>query len=363
MMQQILPINRDYSELVQQIKAWASELGFVSTRITHAHLPEAAEQHLTGWLAQGFHGEMDYMQRHGLMRVRPQELVPGALSVISVKMPYWPKNSQRPRAVLQDAEAAYISRYALGRDYHKVVRHRLQKLAERLSDAANAAGCRVFCDSAPIAEAALAAQAGAGWQGKHTLLIDKDQGSLFFLGELVTDLPLPVDAKQSNHCGRCSRCMDVCPTQAIVAPYSVDARRCISYLTIELKTIIPEPFRKLIGNRIYGCDDCQLVCPWNRFAVTAKEMDFSIRHGLDNISLVELFHWTEEEFKTRMAGSAIYRIGYAKWLSNIAIALGNAPYSETNLQALSRHIHSVEPIVQEAVQWALGQQNRRRSAE
>ena len=304
-MQQIVPVNRDYPELARQVKVWATELGFLSARVAPACLPETATQHLTEWLAQGFHGEMDYMQRHGQLRVRPQELVPGTLSVISVKMPYWPVDSKSTGAVLNNPDAAYISRYALGRDYHKVVRNRLQQLATRLSEAVGPLGYRVFCDSAPVAEVSLAAQSGAGWRGKHTLLIDQHKGSLFFLGELFTDLPLPADAPDTDHCGRCTRCMQVCPTQAIIAPYTLDARRCISYLTIELKTAIPEPLRPLIGNRIYGCDDCQLACPWNRFAAQAAEVDFAVRNGLDDALLVDLFRWSEDEFKQRMAGSPI----------------------------------------------------------
>lgn len=356
-MQQIVPVNRDYPELARQVKAWATELGFLSARITPASLPDAAIQRLTQWLAQGFHGEMDYLSRHGQLRVCPQDLVPGTLSVISVKMPYWPAESKPAETVLNNPDAAYISRYALGRDYHKVVRGRLQRLAERLAEAIGPLGYRVFCDSAPVAEVSLAAQAGAGWQGKHTLLIDQEKGSLFFLGELFTDLPLLADEPGNDHCGRCTRCIQVCPTRAIIAPYTLDARRCISYLTIELKTAIPEPLRPLIGNRIYGCDDCQLVCPWNRFAVPAAEADFAVRNGLDDVTLVELFRWSEEAFRQRMAGSAIYRIGYHKWLSNIAVGLGNAPYSAEIVQTLTLRADAAEELVREPVRWALQQQH------
>ncbi|MFC3625504.1 tRNA epoxyqueuosine(34) reductase QueG [Vogesella amnigena] len=342
--------------MAHQIKAWALELGFAEARITRAVLPAEAETTLAAWLAEGCHGEMDYMARHGALRLRPTELVPGTLRVISLRMHYWPAEARQAEAILADGAKAYISRYALGRDYHKVIRNRLQKLAERISAADPAHQFRVFTDSAPLAEVALAAQAGMGWRGKHTLLINKQQGSLFFLGEILTNLPLPEDDSEPGHCGRCTRCIDICPTGAIVAPYKVDARRCISYLTIELKGVIPEPLRPLIGNRVYGCDDCQLACPWNRFAVPTAEADFAVRHGLDDSSLLELFGWDEATFQTRMAGSPIYRIGYAKWLSNLAIGLGNAPYAADIVAALQSRLNHADERVQESVRWALQRQ-------
>lgn len=348
--------NENYRHLASQIKLWASELGFADARITRAELPAEAETALAAWLAEGCHGEMDYMARHGMLRLRPAELVPGTLRVISLRMHYWPAGACDADTVLADGNSAYVSRYALGRDYHKVIRNRLQKLAERISAADPAHQFRVFTDSAPLAEVALAAQAGQGWRGKHTLLLNKQQGSLFFLGEILTNLPLPEDDSEPGHCGRCTRCIDICPTGAIVAPYKVDARRCISYLTIELQGVIPEPLRPLIGNRVYGCDDCQLACPWNRFAVPTAEADFAVRHGLDNVSLLELFGWDEATFLARMAGSPIYRIGYAKWLSNLAIGLGNAPYDAAIVVALQQREGSENDWVRESVAWALQRQ-------
>ena len=313
----------------------------------------AAEAELNDWLAAGFHGEMDYMASHGTKRSRPAELVPGTASVITARMNYSPE-AVPMEDVLADGRRAAISRYALGRDYHKLLRARLQKLAERIGAEIGPFGHRVFTDSAPVLEVPLAEKSGLGWRGKHPLLIHREAGSTFFLGELYTDLPLPSDAPQEEHCGSCRACLDLCPTQAIVAPYTVDARRCISYLTIELKDAIPEELRPLIGNRIYGCDDCQLACPWNRFARRSVETDFSVRHGLDSASLVELFAWTEAEFKSRLAGSAIYRIGHERWLRNIAVALGNAPNSPVIVAALeSRRDHPSE-LVREHVAWALG---------
>ncbi|MGL6069980.1 tRNA epoxyqueuosine(34) reductase QueG [Craterilacuibacter sp.] len=345
--------NVDYPELAAQIKAWSQELGFDGVRITRATLPAEAGERLQAWLDAGYHGEMDYMARHGLMRVRPAELVPGALTVVSLRMNYWPGEARAAEAVLADPEAAYLSRYALGRDYHKVLRNRLQQLSERVRTAASALGGRVFTDSAPIAEVALATQGGLGWRGKHTLLLTREQGSLFFLGEIVTDLPLPEDIEEPAHCGSCTRCIDVCPTQAIVAPYQLDARRCISYLTIELAGAIPAELRPLIGNRVYGCDDCQLVCPWNRFAVASGEADFAVRHGLDDVSLSTLFAWSEDDFKTRMAGSPIYRIGYERWLRNLAVGLGNAPSTPAVLAALAARREDASALVREHVAWAL----------
>ena len=342
----------DGVELATQIRQWGRELGFDAIGIAGTAL-DAAEAELQAWLAAGFHGEMDYMASHGARRSRPAELVPGTVSVITARMNYLPQ-AVPMETVLADGTRAAISRYALGRDYHKLLRARLQKLAERIAAEVGPFGHRVFTDSAPVQEVALASMSGLGWRGKHTLLLTREAGSWFFLGELYTDLPLPADRPQEEHCGSCRACLDACPTQAIVAPYTVDARRCISYLTIELKDAIPEELRPLIGNRIYGCDDCQLACPWNRFARRTVETDFSVRHGLDSASLVELFAWTEAEFKSRLAGSAIYRIGHERWLRNIAVALGNAPGSPEVIAALaSRRDHPSE-LVREHVAWALG---------
>ena len=342
----------DGVELTARIRQWGRELGFDAVGFADTTL-DTAEAELQAWLAAGFHGEMDYMASHGTKRSRPAELVPDTVSIITARMNYLPQAAPM-EAVLADGTRAAISRYALGRDYHKLLRARLQKLAERIAAEIGPFGHRVFTDSAPVQEVALAEQSGLGWRGKHTLLIHREAGSYFFLGELYTDLPLPADRPQEDHCGSCRACLDICPTQAIVAPYTVDARRCISYLTIELKGAIPEELRPLIGNRIYGCDDCQLACPWNRFARRTVETDFSVRHGLDSASLVELFAWTEAEFKSRLAGSAIYRIGHERWLRNIAVALGNAPNSPVIVAALeSRRDHPSE-LVREHVAWALG---------
>ncbi len=341
----------DGVELAARIRQWGQELGFDAIGSASTAL-DAAETELQAWLAAGFHGEMDYMASHGTKRSRPAELVPDTVSIITARMNYLPQAAPM-EAVLADGTRAAISRYALGRDYHKLLRARLQKLAERIAAEIGPFGHRVFTDSAPVQEVALADQSGLGWRGTHTLLIHREAGSYFFLGEIYTDLPLPADRPQEEHCGSCRACLDVCPTQAIVAPYTVDARRCISYLTIELKGAIPEELRPLIGNRIYGCDDCQLACPWNRFARRTVETDFSVRHGLDSASLVELFAWTEAEFKSRLAGSAIYRIGHERWLRNIAVALGNAPNSPVIVAALeSRRDHPSE-LVREHVSWAL----------
>ncbi len=337
--------------LAARIRQWGRALGFDAVGIAGTAL-DAAEAELQAWLAAGFHGEMDYMASHGTKRSRPAELVPGTVSVVTACMNYLPQ-AVPMETVLADGARAAISRYALGRDYHKLLRARLQKLAERIAAEIGPFGHRVFTDSAPVQEVALASMSGLGWRGKHTLLMTREAGSYFFLGELYTDLPLPADPRQAEHCGSCRACLDVCPTQAIVAPYTVDARRCISYLTIELKGAIPEELRPLIGNRVYGCDDCQLACPWNRFARRTAETDFSVRHGLDNASLVELFAWSAEEFKSRLAGSAIYRIGFERWLRNLAVGLGNAPSSPEVIAALaSRRDHPSE-LVREHVAWAL----------
>ncbi|GHD65770.1 tRNA epoxyqueuosine(34) reductase QueG [Jeongeupia chitinilytica] len=343
----------DVRELAASIKVWGRELGFARVAITGTDLSHA-EAGLAAWLEAGFHGEMDYMARHGMKRARPAELVPGTKTVVSVFLPYRPPGVSSSEAVLMDGEKAHISRYALGRDYHKVLRNKLQKLADRVGATIGPFGHRVFVDSAPVLEVELATQAGLGWRGKHTLLINRDYGSYFFLGELFTDLELPLDPPEENeHCGRCTKCLVACPTQAIVAPYTVDARRCISYLTIELHGAIPEEFRPMIGNRVYGCDDCQLCCPWNRFAVDTAEPDFHVRNGLDDVTLVELFAWSEADFKERLAGSPIYRIGYARWLRNLAVGLGNAPTTPAVLAALAARADDADEMVREHVAWAL----------
>lgn len=346
------------------LQAWAHALGFAAIGVSGIELGED-EAHLLDWLQAGCHGEMDYMQRHGTLRSRPHELLPGTLRVISVRMDYLPEGQSQAEAVLADPQLGYVSRYALGRDYHKLMRNRLQKLAERIADAIGPFGYRVFTDSAPVLEKALARNAGLGWIGKHSNLIDSKSGSWFFLGEILTDLPLPVDAAASNHCGSCMRCLSACPTQAIVAPYRVDARRCISYLTIELHGAIPEEFRPDIGNRIYGCDDCQLACPWNKFAKLTGERDFHARHALDATGLIDLFAWSEEDFMRKTEGSAIRRIGHERWLRNIAIALGNAPPSLSVLASLATRAGHPSELVREHVAWALMRQRQalNRSAE
>lgn len=333
-------------------------LGFDQIGITDTQL-QAEEAYHQAWIANGFHGEMDYMAKHGMKRTRPAELVPNTMRVISARLDYFPPNALASEQVLQDSSKAFISRYALARDYHKVMRHKLQKLCEKIQGNINQQALnfeyRVFADSAPVLEVALAEKAGLGWRGKHTLLINKEAGSWFFLGEIYTNLPLTIDTPASNHCGTCKSCMDVCPTQAIVAPYQVDARRCISYLTIELKTSIPMEFRSLIGNRVYGCDDCQLYCPWNKFAETSREPDFAIKNGLDDISLIDCFSWSEQTFKTKLAGSAIYRIGYTQWLRNITIGLGNAQTTPAVVAALQTRLNDGSAILREHITWALAQ--------
>lgn len=352
----------DPGRLARQVKQWGRELGFQQVGIAGVDLTEA-EEHLRAWLARGFHGAMRYMERHGSKRSRPAELLPGTVSVISARLDYLPPVARRAEEVLGDPRLGYVSRYALGRDYHKTLRRRLQHLADRLKAAAGQLGCRVFVDSAPVLEKALARNAGLGWIGKHTNLIHREAGSWFFLGEIYTDLPLAIDPpQQEEHCGRCTACIDVCPTRAIVAPYQLDARRCISYLTIELRGPIPEPLRAPIGNRIFGCDDCQLVCPWNRFAKPAVEEDFQVRHGLDAPDLVALFAWTQEQFLRYTEGSAIRRIGYECWLRNVAVALGNAPRSDEIVAALDARREYPSAMVREHVLWALQQQARRREA-
>ncbi len=331
----------------------ARALGFTGLGIASVEIPED-ERHLLRWLEAGFHGEMGYMQRHGALRARAQELAPGSVRVISVRMDYWPGPAAADaNAALADPLQGYVTRYALGRDYHKVMRTALARLAESLLDRIGPFGYRVCVDSAPVLEKALARNAGLGWIGKHTNLIARDAGSWFFLGEILTDLPLPMDQPASAHCGSCQACMPACPTGAIVAPYRLDARRCISYLTIEHRSAIPEALRPLLGNRIYGCDDCQLVCPWNKFAQAAHHPDFKVRHELDRASLAELFAWTEAEFETRMRGSAIRRIGYERWSRNIAVALGNAPPAAEVTGELQRRRNDSSALVREHVEWAL----------
>jgi epoxyqueuosine reductase len=349
-----MPSPTDHIELAARIKRWGMALGFQQVGISATDLADD-EAHLLNWLAAERHGEMEYMHRHGVKRSRPAELHAGTLRVISVRMDYDPPQARDAWEVLADPALAYVSRYALGRDYHKLLRARLQKLAERIADETGPFGYRAFVDSAPVMEKALARNSGLGWIGKHTNLINRSAGSWFFLGELFTDLPLPVDGPASEHCGTCTRCIDICPTQAIVAPNQLDARRCDSYLTIELRGSIPVEFRRAMGNRIYGCDDCQLVCPWNKFAKKSAEPDFIARHGLDSVSLIELFAWSEEEFLKNTEGSAIRRIGHECWLRNIAVALGNAPRSPDIIDALAARANHESELVREHVRWALEQ--------
>jgi epoxyqueuosine reductase len=388
------PVTRHHDEaqlaaLASRIRDWGRELGFGAVGISDIDLSHA-EAGLAAWLDAGCHGEMDYMAKHGMKRARPAELVAGTRRVISVRMAYLPASSGArkgyesavadvqhdwrldERMRLEDPAAAIVSIYARGRDYHKVMRNRLQQLAERIEAEIGPYGYRVFTDSAPVLEVELAQKAGTGWRGKHTLLLQRDAGSLFFLGEIFVDVPLPTDADTSPetapetpgaHCGSCTRCIGACPTGAIVAPYQVDARRCISYLTIELKGSIPQDLRPLIGNRVYGCDDCQLVCPWNKFAQAAPVADFDVRHGLDRASLVELFGWSAGDFDTRMQGSAIRRIGYECWLRNLAVGMGNALRAARDtlsadaraaiVDALRQRLDDPSPLVREHVEWAL----------
>jgi len=342
----------DPAAIRAQLALRACELGFAGVGVTGIELA-ADEHHLDAWLAAGWHGEMGYMARHGQRRSHPAQLLPGTLRVVSARMDYWPGEARGANEVLADHSLGYVSRYALGRDYHRLMRKALQQLADSLATLARPHGHRVYCDSAPVLEKALARNAGLGWIGKHTNLIARDAGSWFFLGEIYTDLELPIDEPASAHCGSCTACMPACPTGAIVAPWKLDARRCISYLTIELHGPIPEELRPAIGNRIYGCDDCQLVCPWNRYAQAAANPDFKVRHGLDAARLVDLFAWTSAEFDSRMRGSAIYRIGYERWLRNLAVALGNAPTSPEVTAALSARRGDPSELVREHVRWAL----------
>ena len=353
------PNDIDYSSLAADIKRWGAECGFQQVGISSIDLA-ADETHLLNWLAAERHGEMGYMARHGVKRSRPDELLAGTVRVVSVRMDYDPPGARDAWEVLDQPELGYVSRYALGRDYHKVLRGRLQQLADRIAGQVGPFGYRAFVDSAPVLEKALARNAGLGWIGKHTNLLSSAAGSWFFLGELYTDLPLPVDSPAAEHCGTCVRCIEICPTRAIVAPYELDARRCISYLTIELRDSIPLELRPLLGNRIYGCDDCQLVCPWNKFARAAAHPDFKTRHKLDASRLSDLFAWTEAQFLERTEGSAIRRIGYERWLRNIAVALGNAPATAENSAALAARADDPSELVREHVRWSLNEHASRR---
>lgn len=348
------PTLPDPTLLARRVRELAREFGFQRCGISGIELSQD-EAHLRDWLAKGLYGSMEWMARHGSLRARPDELVPGTLRVISVGLDYGRNDGEEAWHTLAEGERAYVARYALGRDYHKLMRQRLQKLADRIQQEVGPFGHRVFVDSAPVLERALARDAGLGWIGKHTCLIDKNGGSWFFLGEIYVDLPLPVDLPAEAHCGTCMRCIDICPTQAIVAPYRLDARRCISYLTIEHEGAIPEELRKPMGNRIFGCDDCQLVCPWNKFAKRHDEPDFRARNDLDIATLPQLFAWTEQEFLERTEGSAIRRSGHERWLRNIAVALGNAPGSDAVLGALASRRDEASPVVREHVAWALQQ--------
>jgi epoxyqueuosine reductase len=340
--------------LKADIVRWGTDLGFQQIGVSDTDL-SLAESRLQEWLAQDFHGDMHYMHKHGDKRSKPEKLIPGTLRVISVRMDYLPESQQHASELLDHDTKAYLSRYALGRDYHKVLRRRLQQLATRIEKQIGDYGYRVFVDSAPVLEKPIAEKAGIGWIGKHTNVINKDAGSWFFLGELYTDLPLPIDENASGHCGTCTACLDVCPTDAIVAPYKLDARRCISYLTIESREAIPVEFRAAMGNRIYGCDDCQLFCPWNKFAEQSAEADFAPRHGLEAAELSELFMWSEARWLEKTAGSAIRRIGFESWLRNIAVALGNAATTPAVVEALRSRLDSASDLVREHIEWALAQ--------
>ena len=350
-----MQLAAEHSRIGARLPALAREFGFEQAGVAGIDLAEA-EARLERWLELGRHGAMDWMARHGRKRTRPADLLPGTLRVLCFRMRYWPRKAAPPLSVLADPGKAYISRYALGRDYHRLMRRRLQKLAERIASLAGPMGYRVFVDSAPVMEKPLAAQAGLGWMGKHTNLIDRREGSWFFLGEIYTDLPLPVDRPVTDHCGSCRACLDICPTGAIVAPYQLDARRCISYLTIEHPGPIPLELRPLIGNRVFGCDDCQLVCPWNRHARPSEEAAFAPRNGLDNARLTRLFAWDEAQWRERTRGSALRRAGYTGWLRNLAVALGNAARSAPVIAALRRRASHPSDLVREHVRWALSRQ-------
>ncbi len=347
------------ADISQQIKQLGQDCGFQACAITTTALDQE-HVHYQRWIERHYHGEMSYMARNIDKRLAPQKLVDHTLSVICLRMDYLPQPSEQSIALLDHPHKAYISRYALGRDYHKLIRKRLQQMANRLTDLIGDFGYRVFTDSAPVLEKALAARAGLGWRGKHSNLIDRERGSWFFLGEIFTDLPLPSDAPVEPHCGDCSACIDKCPTRAIVEPYVVDARRCISYLTIEHHSAIPLEFRRAIGNRIYGCDDCQLYCPWNRFEKMTGETDFHARHGLDDIGLLHCFEWSEQQFLSRFEGSPIRRIGFDKWRSNIAIALGNAAFNPHIISSLQQALDGASEVLNEHILWAIAQQKLKR---
>lgn len=348
----------DLHALADSIKEWGKALGFQDVGITDLDLSQHRES-LQKWLDKGYHGDMEFMQRNVDKRLQPDLLQPGSVRAICVRMDYLPKGALFAK-VLKNPQLGYVSRYALGRDYHKLMRKRLKKLGDQIKDAFATTDFRPFVDSAPVLERPLAEKAGLGWTGKHSLLLDSKDGSWFFLGELLINLPLPVDTPQPEQCGKCTACMTICPTQAIVEPYVVDARRCISYLTIELKDAIPEEFRRPMGNRIYGCDDCQLICPWNRYATPTDETDFAPRHQLHAPELIELFSWDEETFLRQTEGSPIRRIGHQRWQRNIAVALGNAPHSEAVVASLTSQLHRVSPLVREHIEWALAEQNAKR---
>lgn len=349
----------DWQAFAEQIKSWGLELGFQQVGIAGTELSGHAE-HLQRWLAQNFHGEMQYMERHGDKRAQPAQLLEGTRSVIAVRMDYLPP-ALATEQCLQENQRAFVARYALGRDYHKLMRNRLQQLANRISEQVGVFGYRAFVDSAPVLEKALAEQAGLGWIGKNTLLINSKAGSYFFLGELYTDLPLPTDAPASFHCGSCSACLDICPTGAFVGPFQLDARKCIAYLTIEYSGTIPIEFRTAMGNRIFGCDDCQMVCPWNKFSRQTAEKDFYPRHQLDSARLLDLFAWSETQFLERFSGSAIRRTGYIGWLRNIAVALGNAEHSVEIINALNERkaFFAENALLVEHMEWALQQQQQK----
>lgn len=346
--------NQAQNAFIRQLEGWGHDLGFQQLGISNIDLTEA-ESHLQQWLGQSYHGEMEWMASHGLKRSRPALLEAGTCSVISVRMDYFPPATADSELVLNHPELAYISRYALGRDYHKVLKSRLKQLAKQIQQSVGDFGYRVFVDSAPVLEKPIAVKAGLGWVGKHSNILNRDAGSWFFLGEIYTDLELPETGAQQEHCGHCTACIEVCPTQAIVAPYQVDARRCISYLTIELKGSIPSEFRQAIGNRIYGCDDCQLICPWNRFSQVSTENDYQVRNGLDCERLLVLFAWTEDMFLEKMQGSPIRRIGYERWQRNLAIALGNAPSSPEIIPVLQAQLSNAGEMVAEHINWAISQ--------
>lgn len=353
----VLDPNIDLQRLAQDIKLWGKALGFDGVAISDTDV-SAHHQAYQQWINRGHHGRMNFLERNQQLRDDPSLLHPGTLRIISVRMNYLPLNADFA-TTLGNPNRAYISRYALGRDYHKVLRKRLKQLAEQIKTVYADLDYRPFVDSAPVMERPLAEKAGLGWTGKHTLLINQQDGSWFFLGELLVNIPLPIDQPVKEQCGHCVACMKLCPTQAIVAPYQVDARRCISYLTIENDGPIPEQFRPLMGNRIYGCDDCQLVCPWNRHSALSKESDFQPRHELDSVSLLTLFQWDESTFLKKTEGSPIRRIGYIRWQRNIAVALGNTPASPSIITTLEIHRQTAAPLVQEHIDWALKQQHQK----